>query len=116
MGCAGAAPRRRRYNLSIAKLVGVIVGTSAATALTMGLWLLAVNGAFDSNPALVEDARSTSGSVDDVSTRFGIAVHRRFPIGSKESDLIQELIRERISARLGWSYSNVPGGGNSLCR
>jgi hypothetical protein len=45
MGLEENAPQQRRYFLSIAKLAAVIVGTSAATAFAMSLWLLRINGA-----------------------------------------------------------------------
>jgi hypothetical protein len=104
-------PQQRRCYLSIAKLAAVIVGTSAATALAIFIWLLRLNGAFDPEPALIRSASVESGNVDEISNKFDLAVRAKFPVGSSESDLIRELAKQKFQPEWGGrraTYSDTP--------
>jgi len=103
---------QRGYYLSVGKLAAMIVGTSAATALAIVLWLLRINDAFDPDPALVRSAGLGTGNVDEISNNFDMAVRNQFPLGSKEADLISELIKEKFKPDWGGrraTYRGIPG-------
>ena len=104
-------PQQRRCSLSIASLAAVIVGTSAATALAIFIWLLRVNGAFDPEPPLIRSASVESGNVDKISEKLGLAVRASFPVGSSENDLIRELAKQKFEPDWGGrraTYSDTP--------
>lgn len=86
-----------------AKTAGLIVGTSAMTAIVMFLWILRADGAFDPPPKLVKAAGS--GNVDLIDASFNRAVQARFPVGSSESDLIRELVAQGFEP--GWGGRNA---------